>query len=129
MSYIIHNLFSCFRCDFSSYLEEIENDWKGQGYCYCQKVRLWIGRYRLKLFKILEILQIKTSLMLYSCSFKQCKAYPHQHLAFPNVCPEENRQCVQWYPNYPNQTVGRFCNETVPCADCKSVSFVFIIII
>ena len=42
-------------------------------------------------------------------------------MAFPNECPEFNRQCIRWYPTYPNDTMRRHCSENVPCSDCNQV--------
>ena len=41
---------------------------------------------------------------------------------FPGHCPEVNRHCVKWYPNYPNDKAKKYCEDWVPCSDCEAVS-------
>lgn len=40
---------------------------------------------------------------------------------FPGHCPEVNRHCVKWYPNYPNDKAKKYCEDWVPCSDCEAV--------
>ena len=57
-------------------------------------------------------------------SFWKCsKLGIPQHLGFDpdGGCPDFNRQCIQWYPNFPNSTMQRHCNESVPCSSCWDV--------
>ena len=57
------------------------------------------------------------------CHCNKCTNATDQK-SYPGECPELNSQCVQMWPDYPNATVEKMC-ENVPCADCKSVCFDF----
>jgi len=87
---VCRNYSAVYKCDFQDVLDEIQEDWNDQGYCYCQK-----------------------------CS----KLGIPQHLGFDpdGGCPDFNRQCIQWYPNFPNSTMQRHCNESVPCSSCWDI--------
>ena len=53
------------------------------------------------------------------CHCNKCEN-EDQSKSYPGECPEQNSQCVSMYPNYPNKTVEKICNE-IPCSSCKSV--------
>ena len=55
----------------------------------------------------------------------QCDNEP-QDTPYPGVCPEVNRKCIDWFANdnYPTNKSRKYCDEWVPCSNCKSVRYI-----
>lgn len=53
------------------------------------------------------------------CNCNKCEGVVSKK-AYPGECPEQNKQCVQMYPDYPNDTIAKICSD-VPCSDCWSI--------
>ena len=87
-----------------------------------------VKRYCVKIIKpirhnIKDLLVKEGNIILFIFSYKCTQLGIEQHLGFDpdGGCPDFNRQCIQWYPNYPNDTMRRHCNESVPCSSCWEV--------